>query len=280
MRITCIAIIAAFWLAMMSWLVARDIVPPIREAREAAAGISYADLLKTVQRAEEVRMAVFLGGRPVGRTYHQIRPASDGGYVISSQTHLDAAVAWTRLRTSILYRAAVGPDRNLVSFEAEVITSGGRRVARVAGSVVGRKLHVRFRFGDVEDEMRMDVDPRYLVSSSTAAGLRLPDLYVGKEWRTRSLDARALVAGRFDLVHGKARVTHQEEIAWEGDQVLCYVVEMSFNRPGRRNATTIAWVNEAGDVIMQRAPGGLTFIREKIGFQNYPGNGDAANDRD
>ena len=272
--------IAVFWLAMMSWLVARDIVPPIREAREAAAGMSYADLFDTVHRAEEVRMAIFLGGRRVGRTYHQIRPASDGGYVISSQTHLDAAVAWTRLRTSVLYRAAVGPDRNLVSFEAEVITSGGQRVARVAGNVMGRKLHVRFRYGDVEDEMRMDVDPRYLISSSTTAGLRLPGLYVGKEWRIRSLDVQALAAGRFDLAHGKARVTRREEIVWEGEQVLCYVVEMSLNRPGWRNAVTTAWVNEKGDVIMQRAPGGLTFIREKIEFEDYPADEDATNDRD
>ncbi len=280
MRKICIAIITVFWLAMMSWLVARDIIPPFREAREATAGISYADLIETAQQAEEVRMGIFLAGARVGRTRHEVRPASDGGYVIASQTHLDPAVPWARLQTSVLYRANVGPDRNLVSFEAEVLGSGGEQVGRVAGSVVGRKLHVRLCFGEVEDEMRVDVDPRYLVSSSTTVGLRLPGLYVGKEWRIRSLDTRALVGGRFDLVHGKARVTRQEKIAWEGEQVLCYVVEMSLNRSGWRNAATTVWVNEQGDVIVQRAPGGLTFIREKIVIDDHSGDEDRANDRD
>jgi len=240
----------------MALLVIRDVVPTFVEAREAARGLAYESIVEAVRKAETVRMGIYLGERRIGQTTTEIRPRRDGSCDIVSRTNLVLGAMGLPFDTTAQYEAHVGPDRKLVSFDAHLLSSG-TQIARITGKVVGNELHLILSLGEREEARVVPVDARYLISDSLATGLRMPDLYVGRQWRVRALDIPALALGQIRLQEGTARVVRQEELLWAGEYIPCYVVELSWP-----NLAATAWVNEAGEVLQQKA-GVMTFVREQ-----------------
>lgn len=257
MRLAGIATITAFWLVMMGWLVARDVIPPFEEARETAAGLHNTAVMETLHTAETVFMSVFFGGQRIGETMTSARPAKDGGYVVFSHTRLRTGVAGMHFATGTVYTATVGPDGRLETFHAELRGGGSEPLARVSAKVVGSTLLARLTLGSQVEERQFTIDPELVLFDSVSAGMRIPDLFLGKQWQVRSLDLDALAGGKIAMQSGTAKVVARETIDWNGAPTPCFVMQMTWG-----GAATKAWADELGNVLKVEAPAGLVLIRE------------------
>ncbi len=264
--------IIVFWLAMMTWLVQREVVPAIVEARaEAQSSGSYKELLEGggAPRPRKVTMGIFRARRRIGETTTTIKPEEHSTWDIRTATEIEPKFLVTAFpllsryaamipgELDITTDAVVGADYSLMSFNAVVKSSAILSPwVTVNGVVVGNKITVTMKdaSGNERTLPPMQFDPQHNLSSLFTTPLAPGDLYVGRRWRIEMVNP---ITGEIETAF--AAVTGREVMTVRGLDQDVYVVEVNY-----RGFKLKSWATQTGEVIKQEAPFGLTLIREDL----------------
>ena len=255
--------IAALWVHAMSLLVTTEVLPALREAREARGGLRYADIPEPIAGTRTVTMTIVRESpadgeaEPVGNLEHTVR-ASRGALETRTRINLDVgslAGGQSRIPTHTEFTARA-VEGELVSFRMSARLRGTPQpFAQIHGQTVGDRLSLRVQAMGAEFTQVVPYDAGLVIDPGASPLLATPELRVGARWQVRSVD---ILQGR--IVQEWANVTGRESIHWRGENIECYVVEIS----GDAGAST-AWIDDTGRLVKQRTRL-FTFVLEDETF--------------
>ena len=250
MRVITAALITGFWLAMMGWLIFREILPSYWVGRAPTYRIVIGDrpLKPRVEKA-----GLFVWNQRIGSVRTEIRPAENGRTEIETITTVnlpdelkalgnpdDAGAPPTgvlEMRSQVLLTATQELDR----IDANLKLPTGSR--RLAGRVIDGGLEIDLFDGErKESSHRVENIQLQTLSGGMSQFLFLPDLYEGKEWSLQSLDPFTL---KLETAH--AKVLEKEQIIWNKTKIYAFRVEVTRGA----NKLSTAWVHPDGRVLKE-----------------------------
>jgi len=260
-RILTVAI-ALLWIASMTWMVRREVLPPLRAEREAARAPNYAQLESLAARAPVVQMGIFLAnGKRIGWTRGALRRVGDD-LLIESRTflRLDLGAAGSlapglgggTLQLYIQFKAQVVEGR-LAGFD--LVVRPGRRaeaLASIEGHPVDDRLVLRIRQGDRIRVESFPFDTRQVLSSDLLPGFTAGRVRPGERWTIRTLDP---VTYRLRAV--EAEVVGREMISVAGAPREAWLIRIPYD-----TYEVKVWATPEGEVLQQKIPGFL-LVREE-----------------
>lgn len=241
-------IAVGFWLTMMTLLVIRDVLPAF--GRRGDPG--YRTLLLKKQEMEESWMGIYVGDRKIGSAHEVIRPHSDGGYQVTSETELDGERLG--VPSPITFRSSTRIDDafRLASFDLSANVLGAE--ANVRGTVIDDTLVITtegMSTSGQPEEKRITLDGPMTLSTGLSPFTGMPELEVGKEWTIVSVNPLgAALGGVLSTESRRAHVEKKETIEWEGKQVETFVVKVEMRQAFSREA--MAWITKDGEILKQR----------------------------
>jgi len=264
-------LIVGFWVVMMALLFRREVLPvmALSVRREGGPG-TYEALVRRLPTTRTVRMGVYwptperrvgtvaTTTRRTGDTYHvnTVTRISSGALARLFLTGEELAPGFAGPTPEVVLtsRMVIGPAFRLVSFSAHAVARpAARLIMSVKARPVGKRLLVTTEDGAGRSTTReIRYDPQGVISQAFGAALSAEDLSVGRRWSVRLINP--LTGSTSTAV---AEVTGRSTLEWNGAQRDVFVVETSW---GLTNS--IAWVTPEGEVLQQRAPFGVTLIRE------------------
>lgn len=261
MRIITAALIAGFWLAMMGWLVFREVLPSYYIGRAPTYRTILGDRPQTA-RAEQA--GLFVWSTRVGTVRTEIRPLPNGRTEIETVTTVDLPEelrsinpdpdegtplgGGIEMRSRVLLDAAQDLDR----IDAILKLPTGPR--RLTGRVVDGALEVTLWTGErKESSRRIENIQLQTLSGGMSQFLFLPDLYLGKEWTLQSIDPFTL-----RMENARAKVEEIEPISWDQHVVQAFRVVVT---RGNQKLST-AWVHPDGRVLKESYLDLIQVIRE------------------
>lgn len=260
------AAVVVFWLNSMRQLIGREVLPAIREAAEAAQGVKYRDLRRTLFDKRRIRMGIFVQQhvagepqmRPVGELERNVHLTNPDGMQIVSHVRFDMASIMRKtatgagLPTETTFHVHVARGK-LVKMEMRTRLPGASSpLIEVHGRMAGDKLNLVIRSGGGSIRRVVPFDPNYLLEGMGSPLSGMPDLYVGKRWTIRTFNIMSA-----KVVHMQAHVARRETIKWLDEEVECYVVAM-----GKGALKSTAWVDDRGRLIRYRVMA-LSFVLKR-----------------
>jgi len=264
-------LIVGFWVVMMALLFRREVLPVLAlSARREGGPRTYEALVRRLPTTRTVRMGVYwpTPERRVGTVATTMRRTGDT-YHVNTVTRISTGALARLFLTGeefapgfagpapevvVTSRTVIGPEFRLVSFSAHAVARpGARPIMSVKARPVGKRLLVTTvdRAGR-STTREIAYDPQGVVSQAFAAALSAEDLSVGRRWSVRMINP---LTGSDTMA--VAAVTGRSTLEWNGAQREVFVVETSWGL-----TKSIAWVTPEGEVLQQRAPFGVTLIRE------------------
>jgi hypothetical protein len=268
------ALIVAFWLSAMSWLVVAKVLPPLLLGEPPTYRTILATDPKHPVQSEHVTWDIEVDQRKVGAATTSVVPMSDGVRELRSDVRfwdlpLDSISplrlgAYARLpdgrprSVSLGAKATfeVDPLGRLLGFESTLELGVLAEPIRVQGAVEGTQLHLTVRSGDFVYRHDSVLPNDSLLSDALSPQSRLPGLRVGQTWlvplyspfhqRTQPLEAL------------EARVERTEPLVWHGSVVETLLVVYYDEQGGRLGGASEPrgrlWVHPDGTVLQQEAP--------------------------
>ena len=282
------ALIIAFWLATMSWLVVAKVLPPLLTGEPPSwrTIVSASDAAKNDQAP--VEWDIFIDQRTIGNASSSLHHMQDNVRELRSEVHFWElpleSISPLRLgafaRTpegqprSVALRAKaafeVDPLGRLLGFESTLELGLLPEPIHVQGNVDGTQLRLTLRSGDFVYRTESFLPHDSLLTDALSPQSRLPNLKVGQTWlvplyspfhpRTHPLEALEAVVER------------EEPLVWHERLVETLVVVYYNEQGGRLGGTKVPrgkmWVRKDGAVLQQEAPllsSVLRFVRRPEG---------------
>jgi len=229
-RLSNIAILV-FWLASMTWLVARDVLP--NYLADEPPGIAA-----IIQQGPKVYRSRILdaAGRQLGFSEITVRPLQDA-LRVSSQSELQYPVLGRLARLRITSALVYDQRGRLEQFDLDVF--GLPMPVSVRVENFGVDFSAEMKIGLFRKQVIFDARTAQRLSQMLQPFFMLPDLYVGKAWRIWMFDP--LTPNQFQPV--LVKVTGREPIRHGERTVLAFRIE------GPNGLT--AWADEQGRVLRQ-----------------------------
>jgi hypothetical protein len=268
-------LIVCFWVASMSWLVARDVwpalsaqeVPVIKatrwlesEGRKSQAGIfDGADRIGTIWTTYIIDEAPAPREGGVGETPGSPQSATGAESIIREDIVILERFALPITPLMVSAYSTFNPEGELDEFTLNIKARDTRM------KLHGERFHTDFSFWlkngqNSRDRMdfKLPLSEAGTISGAFNPFTQLADLQVGQSWRMQVFNPVAALTGVGDrFIPMLARVTRQENITVRGVLRTCLVVEA----PGAK-----AWVDRRGVVLRQEMAlpvgGTLTVVRE------------------
>lgn len=250
-------VIIVFWLVMTGWLVRRDILPIVGSGE-----VNYRAIVARLAVEEPTHWFLRLDDRRIGSVVSSVRPEPDGSYVLTSRADLSGDLMSARDPNGSLIQIRsdflVSPAGRLQRIEMQVRTDHARTAITVSGEVRQNQLVLQTKGLPMAEPITIPVDPEALTVDLFGSVDRLPDLYRGKTWVTRTVNPLGGLTSPTHLLRGSAlalenvrhEVVDQAPIYWGTDWWPCYVIE-------HRHRDTLArtWARVAdGRVLKQEIP--------------------------
>jgi hypothetical protein len=242
MRQTLTIAIVGSWLVMLGMLVQRTWVSapaaptPVVDADRAGGG------------ADEW-MGVYHQSQKIGYTHQHVeRDAQGYAFAESSLLRLTVMDSPQTVRTQVRGRA--GTDYALRQVEFELSSGAGHLVAQ--GVIEGETLRLTMRTGEDVSERTIPVHEPLYIASLVRNLLPANGLQPEQRFDLLVFDPTALANGRLSVV-----VEGKEPVPDGGPGVHGWRVREEFH--GLR---TTAWLDDAGGVLREEGPMGLTLVRE------------------
>ncbi len=227
--------VVLFWLASMSVLFVRDILPTWT-ARDPPPAVA---LDGTESGHADAQAGIFrAGGQRVGTNWLRFYPTDDQ-LTVKSTTFVSGLPLVPPLR--IVSRFTFRDQGVLDNFDMSIL--GAPLAIRLKGENYDPDFPCELTMGDETFRWRMDAQTSRMLAETFRPFMRLPGLYVGRSWRMRVVDPLATVtrgAGQFTVV--LVRVTAKETIQHQGESVECFRVEAP---------QLVAFVTSDGRVLRQ-----------------------------
>lgn len=251
--------IVVFWLVMTSLLIRRDVLP-----RFGFGELNYRQLVADRAVTDSTHWSIFWNEKRLGASLTIVRPNPDGSYDLLNSTNLSSRVFENqadRPTTQVLVTSEihVGPLGKLQRFSSKMNVEGTKLQMSLNGTVKENQMEIETDgLSLLPEKMSFRVSDDVLLLDLFAPLDYIPDLRVGKQWTTRSINPVALVFSPGNLF-GEQKlpfevVTHEvvgtDAISWKQRSWHCYVIE--HNHPGGRSKTWVR-VND-GRVLRHEVP--------------------------
>ena len=258
--------ILAFWLASMTWLVTRKLLPPlvVGEPPNAQA------VLEARRREVLVGWELQLNRRPLGWAANRTVPQAGGGAALWSWVHIeglslrDAAPAWLRDRLQdaaapeILVTldastcVTANPQGKLAGFRSKLWLRPLAEAIEIIGRMQGNRLSLEARCGELKYATEAFVPADALPTDALSPQSALPGLRIGQAWRLPSCNPLRLPSAALEMI--EAAVEAEDTIAWgEGASrvlVVAYRAEAGFQGLESQPLGRL-WVRRDGTVLQQ-----------------------------
>lgn len=244
---------AVFWMAAMSALFVRDVWPAWTAQNPPP---MTADQLRDLVDRHEQYALYDANNKRIGTAWNNISDTAGtlsmyGTLLINGVTYIPVI----RVETVTEFDQEGGLD----TFKLDVF-GVPMTVIQVRGERHGIYFPCELKLGPVEREVNLDMSASRMIGEAMRPFSFLPLLEVGQSWRMQLLDPiAAVLAQKTEFTSVVARVTAMETITHNGEEVECFVVELSPHEAR-------AWVNRQGRVLVQEVqmPGvGRLTVREE-----------------
>ena len=265
----------ALWLAAMSWLTVRKILPPFYSGEPPAYESSEAD-----QPRPPVGWYLQLDDRRLGWALSEINQQAIDTTEIHSLVHFDnlpledllplylrailrssshnVGKMEMEVESDLLTNSALN---QLVSFESKFRPKGGQSLVKINGNVEGDKLKLNVRLGDLVWDAELPM-PENKIRDSFAPEMELRGLSPGQSWTIISYSPLALPTHPLDVIQGRPptevlfakvenvialRCNEQLEQVW----VVVYRTDPDEGPGNEKNIRNRLWVRGDGTVVRQ-----------------------------
>ncbi len=233
----------ALWLAAMSWLTVRKVLPPFFTGEPPVYETSVND-----KPRPPVAWHVYLNERRLGWALSEISQQSTDTTEIHSLVHFDnlpldeILPAYLRVIARESTHAAgstelevesnliTNPLNQLVSFYSKFRPKSGQSLVRIDGTVEGDKLKLAVHMGDTAWDTELPM-PEDKIRDSFAPEMQLRGLHLGQSWTIVSYSPLALPSHPLDMIRGRpptevlfARVEEEVPLPWNGALEPTWVV--------------------------------------------------------
>lgn len=245
-------VIVAFWIAMTAWVVWRDLLPRLGYGE-----ITYRSLLAGRAAESTSPWQVSYDGKRIGSVLSGLQPRPDGSFRLRSLTNLGTAAFAPELGRTTLYlnsEVIISPLGRLRTFKADLSVENSPINMSIEGTVEGSELVLRtngMRLPLVPAESRVPFDPATPLGDALAPQDKLPGLWTGRTWMTRTVDPLALLLPALNLAGNESttvvyhRVVGKESITWQNRPWMCHLVEHR-----HRDVAAKTWVRISDDQVL------------------------------
>ena len=265
--------VLALWLAAMSWLAVRKILPPFFKGEPPA----YETMNLDAPRPP-VAWSLYWNERRLGWALSEISPQSSETTEIHSLVHFDTlpldellpiylraiAHASTQAAKSaemeVESNLVTNPLNQLVSFVSKFRPKGGQSLVRLEGTVDGDKLKLAIRIGDYSNSNIELPMPENKIRDSFAPEMRLRGLRMGQHWTIDSYSPLSLPSHPMDIIQGRApievlfaKVEAEARLTWNNRPEPMWVVvyRSDPSEESDKNVRNRLWVCRDGTVVRQ-----------------------------
>ncbi len=239
--------IVVSWIALLSLHVARTYSRP--EA------VELVDLDAPAE-AELTQRGVFYRGARIGRIRERLIPLPDG-FRAEQEGRFTLNVLGRERTMEVEGSADLASDGKLRSFRFRLATSTGRSIfeTTVLGRLDGLNLQMTIRTGDSERVEQRQLTEPIVLPLTLYYSLARQGLEPGQHYRLRLFDPMTLSDGEVEI-----SVIEREVVRWGGREEEAYRLRTSF-----AGLSTVAWINERGEVLQEETPLGWTLRKEAPG---------------
>jgi len=231
------AAVVVFWLATMSWLVTRKLLPPFLVGDPP----DYKAIAAARHGEKLVGWEVWLNDQRVGRALSNIQCPRDGDTQLKSWVHFNQ-IAWSQTVPSWLLRALkrldspaldgvsldarstvyLDNDGQLKGFESSVRLEPLLGTIEMLGTVVGGRMHVTLQSGKINYETAIDIPAGFSIDDGLSPPTRLPGLRPGQRWTIPTFSPLRPPSSPVQILN--ATVTATDPIHWNGKPQPCLLV--------------------------------------------------------
>lgn len=259
--------ILAFWLASMTWLVSRKLLPPLAVGDPPNA----LAVLEARRREALVGWELQLNRRPLGWAASRTAPQPDGGAALWGWVHIEglslheALPTWLRdrfeggadapnalLTLDVSNCLTTTPQGKLTGFRSKLWLRPFTESIEIVGRLQGNRLTLEATYGAVKYATEALVPADALPTDALSPQSALPGLRLGQAWRLPSFSPLRLPSAALEMI--EAAVEAEDTISWGGDVsrvfVVAYRAEAGFQGLGSQPLGRL-WVRADGTVLQQ-----------------------------
>lgn len=264
-------LLLGFWLASMTALVRRDLLPELQPPTTA----NYRDSLGEVEADRPVidRLALYVAGQRVGYQQSTTTRLASGGYAIEGESSFDIGAVAKGLDIG---KSLLGPGASVLNqltglaptIKSTALVSDTFRLERfdiaieladethyILGQQVGNKLRLTTTIGGKQEQRELELDSRAMLGGLLFPGRFSKQLKLGHRWEERFVDPF-----RGKTIVFRKQVVRREKIAVGGAIHETFVVRSEV--AGQTPVET--WVDDEGRILREMRGFGLRLEREAV----------------
>jgi hypothetical protein len=280
--------VVVFWLAMMLWLIAEKVLPPLLVG-EPPSYKNIVDDLGDEQQLRPVEWVLRWNGRSVGRSRSEWQRRDDEATRLVSTVQfdelplVDLAPRWLSaalrdlgatdkgFRAEIRSACEFDPLGEIMGFDTTVELGLDPQAVVISGKVVDRDLKLVVQVGELRYQTERYLPPDSLIADTFSPYTQLPNLREGQQW-TQPVYSPFRPPYN-PLVVLQATVERTETIRWNGERVktrlVVYRADEGVAVGGTANQQGRVWVDMDGTVLRQEVP----VMDSRLTFERLPDDG-------
>jgi hypothetical protein len=206
--------------------------------------------------ANLTQRGVFYRGSKIGFIREKLTPL-ENGLLAEQKGRFTLKVMGRERNLDIAGSAELGAGGVLNNFSFRLTTASGRSPfeTRVTGIVKGTDLELTIHSGDRERTETRALDRPIVLPLNVYYSVASQGLEPGTVYRLRLFDPMTLTEGEVEITVMEPEIVH-----WGGREEQAYRLRSLFS-----GLTTMAWVNEKGQVLKEETPLGWTLLKEEPG---------------
>ena len=262
------AAVVMLWLATMSWLVTKKVLPPLLIGEPP----NYRSIVEAQRSSPPVGWRVSLNGQPLGWALSDTKLRRTGLTDIRGTVHFDSVPLkemmpgwlqvfseWSRepidrLRMDAESELTIDGLGFLVRLDSTVRVDPFDEVIRIRGTVEGRQLHLTVLTGGASFTKEMFLPSDALLSDALSPQTQLPGLRVGQKWTVPVYSPLWPTKNPLEIVFATAEGF--EPIVWNGimerAMMVVYRNDSGNGDIGSEKPRGKLWVRGDGTVLRQQ----------------------------
>jgi Transglutaminase-like enzymes, putative cysteine proteases len=231
-----------FWLVMVVLLIQKNYVKPRVDH------LSFATVKDTLEEHAEW-LGIYLKGEKVGYSTTKTKRVGES-YEISEDSLMFLNTLGTKQRIESKIKSVVNQDYSLKSFDFSLLS--GPATFFLHGEVMGNALNLVMVSGKNTTRSSLPIKDIPFLSNTLKPYILSQGLKEGKKFNVPFFDPATLSSKEITI-----EVLGKEKILFSGNEISAYKLKESF-----AGIETLAFVSEAGEILKEEGPLGLTLIKE------------------
>jgi|LQYC01.1.fsa_nt_gi Transglutaminase-like enzymes, putative cysteine proteases len=231
-----------FWLVMVVLLIQKNYVKPRVDH------LSFATVKDTLEEHAEW-LGIYLKGEKVGYSTTKTKRVGES-YEISEDSLMFLNTLGTKQRIESKIKSVVNQDYSLKSFDFSLLS--GPATFFLHGEVMGNALNLVMVSGKNTTRSSLPIKDIPFLSNTLKPYILSQGLKEGKKFNVPFFDPATLSSNDITI-----EVLGKEKILFSGNEISAYKLKESF-----AGIETLAFVSEAGEILKEEGPLGLTLIKE------------------